>query len=421
MNADKPKSRGRLATALPTSRTLVPVKIDDLMSANIEPPHYSIRSIVPRGVVTLLGAHGGGGKSILALTLCAHAAAGKTWAGLEVERGCALFVSLEDPGSVVRYRLRRIVEAYELDPDAVAANLHIVDGTEGDGALVMEQANSLRRLEPTNAMGELRELAKGRQLVVVDNASDGFDGDENSRRQVRAFIRLLSSIARNNDLGLILLAHIDKNAAKKGSNGNTYSGSTAWHNSVRSRLAIDIVSSDVELRQEKNNFGRSVSPLLLRWSEAGVLMPREACADLSGDVDAVLAAFRAAAAAGTNVGAGRSGSGNAYSVLSTFDEIAKCVNGPLGRKAFWSALGALQRQGTVVVREIEGPSRHKRKCLVEACAPIGHADASRAIPHTPSANGARALESGAPVAPVCADSELARTSATSAVPLQEVK
>ena len=350
-------------------RLLVPVELGDVSAASLTPPRYVIRPIVPRGFVTLLGGHGGAGKSILGETLLAHVAAGAhTWAGLQVEDGNALFVSLEDPGALVRYRLRQIAEAYDLNAAKLGRRLKVVDGTEAAAALVSEYNDSgTRRLSPLPALEELAEAARGCSLIVVDNASDAFDANENDRRMVRGFLRLLTGIARETDAGVILLAHIDKSSAKFGSSGNSYSGSTAWHNSARSRLALVEDNGLIELRHEKLNLGRKAEPIALRWSDGGVLVPvhRSANNASSNDADGVLAAIRAASAAGADISAARTGPTTTQTVLSTFPELPAHLKGPKGRQAFWAAVSVLQAQRRVEVNEIRTASRHLRKVLVE--------------------------------------------------------
>ena len=67
-------------------------------------------------------------------------------------------------------------------------------------------------------------------LVVVDNASDAYGGDEIQRRQVRAFMRSLAKVVRPTNGAVLLLAHVDKTTSrsKKADGGEGYSGSTAW-------------------------------------------------------------------------------------------------------------------------------------------------------------------------------------------------
>ena len=120
--------------------------------------------------------------------------------------------------------------------------------------------SGVRKLVATGNMQTLGELVGSATLIVIDNASDAFDANENDRRQVRAFIRMLAQIARKNDAGFLLLAHIDKDAAKNGARNNSYSGSTGWHNGPRSRLALVEDHGKIELKQEKLNIGKMAPP-----------------------------------------------------------------------------------------------------------------------------------------------------------------
>jgi RecA-family ATPase len=184
---------------------------------------------------------------------------------------------LEDEAATVRYRLRRIIEVYSLPPEHVIDALTVFDGSGCDAAMATEtMQEGVRRLEPTVGMDRVAAAVKGAGLIVVDNASDAYAGNENERRQVRAFIRLLTGIARENDAGMLLLAHIDKSAAKYGANGNSYSGSTAWHNSVRSRLALLSEDGRITLTHEKAQFSQSADSVPMAFTDHGVLVPQDA-------------------------------------------------------------------------------------------------------------------------------------------------
>ena len=323
------------------------VDIRNFGIAEIPKQRYVIESLFPTRNVTLFGSHGGAGKSILIETLCAHLSCGKAWAGLEVEQGRAVFVSLEDEAVTVKRRLAKIAECYRLDFAMIEKNLLILDGTQGDGVLgaVVESYGS-KSFTPTAALEELREHAIGARLIVVDNASDAYDGNENERRQVRAFMRALAQLARDNDAAVVLLAHIDKQAARHGANGNTYSGSTAWHNSARSRIALVEVDGGVELRHEKHQFGKLAEPIRLVWDAEGVLVPGgEVVEELTerdkADDASVLAALKAAAEQGTNVPTARTGPATAQNVLSTFRELPESLIKTDGRRRFWSSIDRL--------------------------------------------------------------------------------
>ncbi len=328
----------------------------------IPPVRHVVEHILPRGNVTLLGGHGGSGKSLLALIIAAHCAAGRDWAGLPAIQCRTLIATLEDPADLVRLRLRRIVAEYDLPADAVESGITIVDGTD-EVCLAHEAVGyGARGLTLTTAYDELRELAAGHGLILIDNASDAYAASENDRQLVRAFMAGLARIAREQDAAVLLLAHVDKMAAKYGANGNSYSGSTAWHNSARSRLAL----VDGELLHEKANLGRRIDPIALRWTDDGVLIPGspdrpDTTAYNHDDDAAVLAAIRAAIADGDGIPTARKGATTTHSVLCTYPDLPEELRGAVGRPRFWSAITRLQRAGHITRTVVTTASRHRRE------------------------------------------------------------
>jgi len=350
----------------PTLRT---VNIADVMSAHVSAPRFVVDRLIPCGHLTLFGSHGGSGKSILALTIGAHVAAGVPWAGFAVQQCHVLYASLEDAGEIVRFRLRKIVEAYALDAAAVIGNLSIVDGSAGLTALMSERfAFGVRQLEPTATLVELRAAVGAAGLILIDNASDAFGGSENDRQQVRTFVRALAALGHANHAGVVLLAHIDKAAAKFGAAGNSYSGSSAWHNSARSRLALVTKGAGVTLVQEKLNLGKASDPVRLRWIDPGVLMPDGGAADVSGsdDAQAVLHVISAAIRDGVTVSTARSGPATTQRILESVPEFPPHLRGTHGRDDFWAAITDLQRSGRIVVEEYRTAARHARERFVIA-------------------------------------------------------
>lgn len=346
------------------------IDLHDFATYEPSAPEFAIDDIVPRRLVTLLGAHGGAGKSILGLILAAHFAASRPWAGIANAGGRAMFVSLEDEPDLVRWRLCRVAAAYGLPPERIESGLVLVDGTSGDGALAVEVSEyGVRRLDATANLRALHVLAQGAGLIVVDNASDAFDADENSRRMVRTFVRQLSQLARETGAGVLLLAHIDKAAARNGGRGNSYSGSTAWNNSARSRLALIDRDGTLELVHEKCNYSKRHEPIPLRFDDNGILVPRDAdtpsarAADAQDD-RAVWAVIAAANEARVDVPPTRTGQTNAFSVLETFTAFPVELRARDGRRRFWSALERLQHRGCVTSEPYKDRSRHNRQRLI---------------------------------------------------------
>lgn len=247
------------------------VSVSDVFQKPASPPLFVWDDYLPRGVVTLMGAHGGTGKSTIALMLATVATLGYPLFGIKTVACKTLFVSLEDSPRIVRYRLAAICRALNVDPIFLGDRLHVVDGTEHPE---LYSAKGRDEGFTTATYEELSTLVNSYEvgLVVVDNASDAYGADEIQRRQVRAFIRTLTLLARLTDCAVLLLSHVDKNTSRNGkaNGGEGYSGSTAWHNSVRSRLFLSRADNGtLTLEHQKANLGKKREPLFLEWLDDG--------------------------------------------------------------------------------------------------------------------------------------------------------
>lgn len=262
-----------------TLKPLDPLQVVSMADfATIEPPEvrFVAAPILPREHVTLLGGHGEAGKSYLALVFAAHVAVGRKFGDLQFAIGRSLVISLEDSADLAKLRLRRVCEAYEIDPEDVAKSTTLVDGGDNDETALAFELNQhgVRRLQLTRAFEQVKEFAAGHDLIIIDNTSDAYDADEIMRRMVRQFIRALARIGKQHSAAVLLLAHIDKAGARNGTQGETYSGSTSWHNTVRSRLAILRSDLGTELVHEKSNLAKKLErPILLLRNDFGVPMP----------------------------------------------------------------------------------------------------------------------------------------------------
>lgn len=266
---------------------LKPVSVFDVLTNPSPPPGFVWAGYLPRGTVSLLGAHGGTGKSTLALMLGVCTALGRPLFGVDTEQCKGLFVSLEDGANIIRHRLAHICKTWAIDPEQLRDRLLIVDGTEHPELFAAETRGAG---ENTASYFELRKLVQSENigLVVVDNASDAFGGDEIQRRQVRAFMRALAEVARLTDCAVLLLAHVDKTTSRNrtAAGGEAYSGSTAWHNSARSRLFLTRGEDDLlTLEHQKSNLGRMREPLTLTWPDGGLPMLACDAPDVSGFTD----------------------------------------------------------------------------------------------------------------------------------------
>ncbi|MFZ4479911.1 MAG: AAA family ATPase [Rhodoferax sp.] len=263
------------------------MSVHDVVTNPSPPPAFIWDDYLPRGNVALLGAHGGTGKSTIALMLTVCAVLGRQLFGADTAPCKAFFVSLEDGAHVVRHRLAHICRTWGIDPEQLCDRLHIVDGTSNPELFAAETRGAGAT---TATYAELHKLVQAEDvgLVVVDNASDAFGGDEIQRRQVRAFMRALAEVARLTDCAVMLLAHVDKTTSRNrtAQGGEGYSGSTAWHNSARSRLFLTRAEDgQLTLEHQKSNLGKCREPLALTWPDGGLPMLASDAPDISGFTD----------------------------------------------------------------------------------------------------------------------------------------
>jgi hypothetical protein len=316
--------------------------------------------------------------------MAAHVAAVRPWAGLNVIGGQVAFVSLEDEPALIRTRLKLACIDYNLPGKTVLENLHLLDGTDGDGALIVPGSSRQELPRLTATYDEISAQCAGFALIVIDNASDAYAANEIDRREVRAFTRALINLARDTGAAVLLLNHVDKTAAKGNSQGASYSGSTAWNSGPRSRLALLDHNSQLVLRHEKHNLGKRHDDIAIRFSDYGTPLPDlvRKSAQRPDPTDLV-PVFEAAQQAGESVSA--SLARNQYSamaVLKRFEEYPEFYRkGRDGHEAAAEAIINLKRQGRLVEESYRTSQRKwkSRLVLTEHATPLS--DQSAPCPH----------------------------------------
>ena len=203
---------------------------------------WLVNGLVPMKTVTLFGGDGGTGKSLLALQLAVSAATGRAWLNVPVSKGRALFLSAEDDDDELHMRLADICRATRLRlSDLDGLTLRSLAGEDALLATEMKSGSVQTGLRQTALFDEIEALAEEEQpsVIVLDTLADMFPANENDRAAVRQFISILRGLALRQKCAVILLSHPSLSGLNSGSGT---SGSTAWNNSVRSRLYLERIS-----------------------------------------------------------------------------------------------------------------------------------------------------------------------------------
>jgi RecA-family ATPase len=238
---------------------------------------WTVPDRIPAANVTLLSGDGGIGKTMLALHLAVAVTLGRDWLGRQPQTGPAVVICCEDSGDELHRRIDRIVTYCEAKFSDLA-DLHMLSLAGQDAVMGAPDRSDVIR--PTRLFEQVLEAGCDirPKLIVIDNAADVFAGNENDRAHVRQFVNQLRGLAMQADAGVLMTSHPSLTGM---STGTGLSGSTAWHNSVRSRLYFKKATTEKDeepdpdmrvLETMKNNYGPNGETILLRWN-SGLFVP----------------------------------------------------------------------------------------------------------------------------------------------------
>jgi hypothetical protein len=199
-------------------------------------------------------------------------------------------------------------------------------------------------------------------LLILDTSADVFGGDEINRLQVRTFVSMLRRMALKHNLAVLLLSHPSVQGM---ATGTGLSGSTAWNNSVRSRLYLTADKDDDDLRTlkgMKTNYARKGGEMKLRWQEGAFVLddgkPSPGAALVANNADKVfLKLLSAINASGRRVSSSKS-SAFAPTIMSAMPE-----REGVSKKALAEAMARLFAEKKIAV-VMEGPPSKQRERLV---------------------------------------------------------
>ncbi|HSR79637.1 MAG TPA: AAA family ATPase, partial [Hyphomicrobiaceae bacterium] len=261
---------------------------DDSM---LGPQQWTVPDLIPTKEVCLFSGTGGGGKSTIALHLCAAHALGLNWLNWGPVQGPSIFIDCEDHIDVVRRRLTAVIQLYDKRfADLQAGGLHLLS-RHGNPDNLFATADRSGKLVPTTFYQQvLADAARIKPVqIVLASSANIYAGSEIDRSQVTQFVGMLLQLAVASGGSVILISHPSLAGM---ANSSGISGSTGWHNTVRSRMYLEGVKAkqgglnngdpaeeaeeiDSDLRRLKflkNQYGPAAAEVVLRW-RSGMFLP----------------------------------------------------------------------------------------------------------------------------------------------------
>ena len=290
----------------PSSLSLAPIP-KEWLHVPLPPQEFLLDGWMLRGIVALLVAEGGTGKTLLSMRLAMDVAGGRNFLGLPTRHGKAVLLAMEDPEDVLRRRVKRIYDAeltdIQLEKAAgnlfgtsadtygknlkerlfcrslIGSELHLVQNGSG-GAVQGEQLEKL--IEMLKSIGNV-------ELLVLDPLSRLHGLEENDSSVGTALINAAERIAQEVGCTVLITHHTGK-AASRERMTDAYSarGSSALSDAARTVIRLvaakdesaanysNISADDIEkqmvlnLVHSKCNYGPKSEMLWLRKSDSGI-------------------------------------------------------------------------------------------------------------------------------------------------------
>lgn len=229
MGAEDAREFMRLAGGKPPPDPLpfsfAPIAADWL---NVVPPAvtYTIEPLLPTGVVGMLVAEGGAGKTTFGLRMAIAVAGGRDLFDLKTKQGRVVYIACEEHEAALRRRVHWIVsretermreeketpEAIELFTMNLLANLTLTSAVGYELHLISARNGETAQSTLIDAL--IEKLPKPLELLVMDPISRLNGGEENSNQVGTALVNAAERIAREVGCTLLLCHHTGKAAAK---------------------------------------------------------------------------------------------------------------------------------------------------------------------------------------------------------------
>jgi DNA polymerase len=246
-------------------------------------PEYTVENRILAEQVFSFAGEGGTGKSGMVEQLCAAHVIEREWFGCMPKQGPAIYIECEDTLKMLWWRLARIAEYYNVLIETFAKDLHLYSLTENNSILAATNKRGI--VEPTRLFHWLYEIAGDIKPVQIGIASvaNVFAGSEINRTEVQQFIKLMNRIPQVTKGSLTLVSQPSLTGlASNDISHQGLSGTTQWHNAVRSRAVVTHIKPkngesvvDTGLRLItflKNQYGPPAANILVRW-ESGMFVP----------------------------------------------------------------------------------------------------------------------------------------------------
>ncbi|GAB1536287.1 hypothetical protein ADMFC3_19180 [Geovibrio sp. ADMFC3] len=209
---------------------------------------FSIDPLAPIGAVTLINAHGGTGKSLLALKIATHIVLGIDILGAETNGEKVAYMSLEDSEDILRRRIYKLIAYLPKEVQGrrqeLSDRLMFIDGYGRQMHVAKYNQNNVEITDITNKLIKLLKKENIKTLFV-DTFVRSHSLNENDNAQMGALLVAFEKIAAEAKCAVILLHHLSKSSDSK---AYAARGASAITDNARSSILLERVDKKDETK-----------------------------------------------------------------------------------------------------------------------------------------------------------------------------
>lgn len=238
------------------------------------PPLNPVMPGLLPGSFGLIVAPGATGKSQLALDIAASLALGRPIAGglfSAAPAGKVVYLAGEESDRLVAERIRSIVRLDEQCDPGLYENLIILP-LAGESCALLENGH------PTQIYHQLREIAQGARLIIIDPVRRTHDGDENSSFDMAKFVVAMERLAKATGAAVVGLHHANRTSSASGDSAsqNASRGSSALVDGARWQINLSKMDEKTAEQRMISDADRT-NYVALDFAKTNYLPPRPRC------------------------------------------------------------------------------------------------------------------------------------------------
>jgi hypothetical protein len=216
--------------------------------SKLKPRKWVLETLAPRGMVTLMPAQSGTGKTRICVAMAMSVASGSDLLGLKVYGGGgdAAYIYLEDDESDLEIVIQATAEHHKLHPKTFDRALHIVGNRPNRPAwrqFVVAKRDRHGEVKVEPIVLSLIDKLKSDQvrLLVVDPFRYTHELDANDNDKMSRVLGVWSEVARRADCAIILVHHFNKGS---GQGVERSSGANAVVDHARAAIPLAKMTND---------------------------------------------------------------------------------------------------------------------------------------------------------------------------------